>query len=153
VVALAAADVRKGSIKAVACLSTCLSILVEHAGAVVQWPASLGCHVVCRGGRGRQCCWCLPLLPVSILLSPLPLLQVMAKLTDKAQSAVRRAIVGMLLAASRAYVRARRVVGGVSLEYARTPRPAWAYIAAALTCAALAPLQSVASKLVFSKVG
>ena len=60
--------------------------------------------------------------------------------TIKRGSAVRRRLAFALLAVSGAFVRARRIVEGVALQYALTPRPALAYLWAAFTAAVLWPL-------------
>lgn len=52
---------------------------------------------------------------------------------------VRRALAGALLAAAAAYTAARRVVRGVALEWARTPRPVLALLKAWLAVGLLAP--------------
>ena len=60
--------------------------------------------------------------------------------TIKRGSAVRRRLALALLAVSGAFVRARRVVEGVALQHALKPRPALAYLWAAVTAALLWPL-------------
>lgn len=59
--------------------------------------------------------------------------------TLKSASAVRRALATGLLAAAVAYVRARRVVEGLALEYARQPRPLLALARAWLVQTVLTP--------------
>lgn len=76
--------------------------------------------------------------------------QVSAKLKDG--SAFRVALIATLLSAATKYIRAKRVMDGVALEYARTARPLSALVMAALTAVMLAPLHALASKLVFGKV-
>ena len=76
--------------------------------------------------------------------------QVMAKF--KSESQVKQFIIFSLMAASRAYVAAQRVVHGTDLAYAVNPRPLPALIWAQLICALLKPLHALAHKLVYSKV-
>lgn len=70
----------------------------------------------------------------------------------KAESALRRSIITALLAASVAYVRARRTVQGMDLRWATTPRPPHVLALALAVAAALAPLHALATKLVHSKI-
>jgi long-chain acyl-CoA synthetase len=74
------------------------------------------------------------------------------KATIKKGSAVRRAVAGLFFACSTAYVRAMRVVDGMSLQYARTPRPLPALLLAAATALLLYPLHRLAQVLVFKKI-
>ncbi|KAG2495193.1 hypothetical protein HYH03_006799 [Edaphochlamys debaryana] len=79
-------------------------------------------------------------------------------------SAARAAIATALLAAGAAYVRARRVAEGLSVQHALPAKGAEAggmaayvrrwvdVVSAALLSAVLAPLQALASKLVYSKI-
>lgn len=69
-------------------------------------------------------------------------LQVMQTL--KRGSAVKKNLALSLLAISGAFVRARRVLEGVALQYARSPRPALAWLWAAATVALLWPLHRCA---------
>lgn len=69
---------------------------------------------------------------------PIPDAQVQQTL--KRGSALKRALAGFFLAVSGAYVRARRTVQGLSLEYAVQPRPMLACLWAAVVAAVLAPL-------------
>ena len=64
--------------------------------------------------------------------------------TIKRGSALRKRLAFALLAVSGAFVRARRVVEGVALQYAHAPRPALAYLWAAATAALLWPLHQCA---------
>ena len=64
--------------------------------------------------------------------------------TLKRGSQVKRRLATFLLAVSGAFVRARRVVQGVALQYARSPRPALAWLWAAATAALLWPLHRCA---------
>ena len=74
-----------------------------------------------------------------------PCVQVLA--TIKRGPAVKRRLALALLAISCAFVRARRVVEGVALQYAHAPRPALAYLWAAATAALLWPLHQCARSL------
>ena len=65
-------------------------------------------------------------------------MQVQAQI--KKGSKVKKALAGFFLSASTAFVRARRVVDGVALQYARQPRPLPALLWAAMVAAFLAPL-------------
>ena len=58
----------------------------------------------------------------------------------KKGSKVKKALAGFFLSASTAFVRARRVVDGVALKYARQPRPLLALLWAAMVATFLAPL-------------
>jgi hypothetical protein len=64
--------------------------------------------------------------------------------TIKRGSALKKRLAFALLAVSGAFVRARRVVEGVALQYAHAPRPALAYLLAAATAALLWPLHQCA---------
>ncbi|KAK9808885.1 hypothetical protein WJX72_005702 [[Myrmecia] bisecta] len=79
-------------------------------------------------------------------------LQHKVKLTIKQGSAVKRAIAATLFAASTAFIRARRVLQGVALQFALQGRPLWAYVAAALTAAVLYPIHRLAGLLVYGKI-
>lgn len=72
--------------------------------------------------------------------------------TLKKGSAAKRALAAGLLAASAAFVRARRVVEGVALQYAIQPRTLLALAAAWLAVLALAPLHALCQRLVGGKV-
>lgn len=72
--------------------------------------------------------------------------------TLKKSSAVRRALALGLLAAAAAYVRARRVVEGLDLQYAVQARPASALALAWLKMRLLAPLHWLCQRLVAAKV-
>lgn len=76
--------------------------------------------------------------------------KVAAKL--KAETGIKGAVVAALMAASTAYVKARRIAEGCALQYALKDRPFWAYLRAVLTVALLLPLQRLAAALVYSKV-
>jgi hypothetical protein len=65
------------------------------------------------------------------------ILQVQQKI--KQGSAVKRAIAGFFFAVSQKYIRAKRVVDGVALEFARTSRPLGALLLAIITCLVLQP--------------
>lgn len=78
-------------------------------------------------------------------------MQVMTKL--KAESGVKKVVVGALLAASQTYVLAARTVNGMSLTHAQAPPTAVQLVWAQLVAALLRPLHQLAGKLVFSKVG
>ena len=60
--------------------------------------------------------------------------------TIKAGSRTKRAVAGVLLNASLAHVRARRVADGLDLQYARRAPPAAAVMWAVLVAAASFPL-------------
>ena len=60
--------------------------------------------------------------------------------TIKAGSRTKRAVAGVLLSASLAHVRARRVADGLDLQYARRAPPAAAVMWAVLVAAASFPL-------------
>ena len=62
------------------------------------------------------------------------------KATINKGSGVQRALAAAFLAISGAYVRAMRVVNGVSLKYARIPRPTMVYLFALATAVVLSPL-------------
>lgn len=72
--------------------------------------------------------------------------------TLKKASAVRRGLALGLLAAAGAYVRAQRVVQGVSLQFALEPRPLVALVRAWLAARLLAPLHWLFRRLVAAKV-
>ena len=77
-------------------------------------------------------------VPCDVRFKAIAIVQVLA--TIKRGSGARRRLAFALLAVSGAFVRARRIVEGVALQYARTPRPALAYFWAAATAAVLWPL-------------
>ena len=70
----------------------------------------------------------------------------------KAASAVRRALAATLLAVAIAYTRARRVVDGLDVRFARAPPSAWQLFKAWAAVVLLAPLHWVAQRLVGAKV-
>ncbi|KAI3431692.1 hypothetical protein D9Q98_004738 [Chlorella vulgaris] len=72
--------------------------------------------------------------------------------TLKKASSLRRTLATSLLAASAAFVRARRVVEGVDLRYAVQPRPLTALVAAWLQMRLLVPLYWLCQRLVVAKV-
>ncbi|KAL4439997.1 hypothetical protein ABPG75_002998 [Micractinium tetrahymenae] len=72
--------------------------------------------------------------------------------TLKKASAVRRGLAMGLLAAAGAYVRAQRLIEGVSLQYAVEPRPLAALVRAWLAARLLAPLHWLFRRLVAAKV-
>lgn len=55
-------------------------------------------------------------------------------------SKIKKALANSFLAASTAYVHAKRIVDGVALQYARTPRPFFALVMAVLTSTVLYPV-------------
>jgi hypothetical protein len=69
----------------------------------------------------------------------------------KKGSAVKQAIANFFFSVSRSYIRAQRVVNGVSLDYARTSRPLAALLLATVTSAVLAPLHKCAQCLMVSR--
>ncbi|KAF5840693.1 hypothetical protein DUNSADRAFT_15788 [Dunaliella salina] len=65
---------------------------------------------------------------------------------------LRQKIVGLFLAISTSYIKARRVVQGMDLKYALNPRPLPTLLGAYLLSALLQPLHALATKVVWSKV-
>lgn len=57
----------------------------------------------------------------------------------KAGSKAKRVLATFFLAASGAYIRSRRVINGVALQYAIEPRPLLALLKALFTAAVLLP--------------
>ena len=57
----------------------------------------------------------------------------------KSGSKAKKALAGFFLAASGAYIRSRRIINGVALQYAVSPRPALALLKALITAALLFP--------------
>ncbi|MEW5300712.1 MAG: hypothetical protein WDW36_003622 [Sanguina aurantia] len=76
--------------------------------------------------------------------------RVMGKLKDG--SAFRVALIATLLSASVKYIQVKRVLDGVSLQYARTARPPLALATAALVATLLTPVHALATQLVFGRV-
>lgn len=76
--------------------------------------------------------------------------KVMAKF--KQESSARRTLISAFMSASTAYVRARRVVEGLALQFAQTARPTAQLVQASLVMFALAPIHALATKLVYSKI-
>ena len=72
--------------------------------------------------------------------------------TLKKASTIRRALALTLLSAAIAYTRLRRIVDGVSLQYAITPRPVFTLLKAWVLSTLLAPVNWLAQKIVTSKV-
>lgn len=72
--------------------------------------------------------------------------------TIKAGSRTQRAVAGVLLGASLAHVRARRLADGLDLRYARQAPPAVAVMWAVAVSAVLYPLHRLAQILVFHKI-
>eukprot|EP00884_Botryococcus_braunii_P011365 jgi/Botrbrau1/20229/Bobra.31_1s0025.1 len=70
----------------------------------------------------------------------------------KQGSAIKQAIAGFFFTVSQKYIRAKRVVDGVALEYAQTSRPIGALLLAIVTCALLHPLHLLANALVYQKI-
>jgi hypothetical protein len=62
----------------------------------------------------------------------------------KRGSAVKKALATFFLSASTAYIRAKRIIDGIALQYAVQPRPALALAWAMLTAAFLYPLHRCA---------
>ena len=69
-----------------------------------------------------------------------PVFNTQVKGQVKKGSKVKRALAEFFLSASTAFVRARRVVDGVALKYARQPRPLLPLLRAAVVATVLAPL-------------
>ena len=72
--------------------------------------------------------------------------------TLKKASALRRTLAMSLLAAATAYTRARRIIHGVDITYAVTPRPVHVLVKAWLISILLTPLHWLAHRLVLSKI-
>lgn len=65
---------------------------------------------------------------------------VQVKQQIKRGSKVKQALAALFLAASGAFVRARRIIDGVALQYARKPRPLLALVWACLVAAVMYPI-------------
>ncbi len=77
--------------------------------------------------------------------------QIMGKI--KSEKGIRGAVAAALISVSLAYVAANRVAQGMSLAFARAPRPLGIAVWAAVVAAVLRPLHALADALVFAKVG
>mmetsp|Transcript_18441 Transcript_18441/g.48095 ORF Transcript_18441/g.48095 Transcript_18441/m.48095 type:complete len:769 (-) Transcript_18441:1861-4167(-) len=92
--------------------------------------------------------------PDHLVCVPLVLDTLHSRVMQKMRSAppLRQKLVGLFLAISTSYIKARRVVEGMDLKYALNPRPLPTLLGAYLLSAFLQPLHMLATKVVWSKV-